>query len=253
MVTGKGTRVFVKQLSSELGYAQQTRPQAIQQPTSNSLQLLQPPTKMPATPAIPAKHQHLRVDPADGKYNPDRESNPDELFLGSYGQVTQGQGESNGRCMNSCDREICQFCWLLDGKHAKKCQKLHTQETSEQRVRRLKREERMRDQDLGAEYIDAEKQAEKTFVDYSPATPITYKIKIPRSVILGGLLTDLQLEAILYACDQHERMLPYDRTKGESRVRAGFFMADGPGVGKGRQIAGIVLENFLRGRKKAVL
>ncbi len=29
-------------------------------------------------------------------------------------------------------------------------------------------------------------------------------------------------------------------------------MADGPGVGKGRQIAGIVLENFLRGRKKAV-
>ena len=66
-------------------------------------------------------------------------------------------------------------------------------------------------------------------------------------------MTDLQLEAILYACDQHERMLPYDRTKGESSVRAGFFMADGPGVGKGRQIAGIVLENFLRGRKKAVL
>ena len=27
----------------------------------------------------------------------------------------------------------------------------------------------MRDQDLGAEYIDAEKQAEKTFTDYTPA------------------------------------------------------------------------------------
>jgi hypothetical protein len=72
------------------------------------------------------------------------------------------------------------------------------------------------------------------------------------SVILGGLLTDLQLEAILYACDQHERMLPCDKTKGEVPIRAGFFMGDGPGVGKGRQIAGIVLENFLRGRKKAV-
>ena len=72
------------------------------------------------------------------------------------------------------------------------------------------------------------------------------------SVILGGLLTDLQLEAILYACDQHERMLPCDKKKGEVPIRAGFFMGDGPGVGKGRQIAGIVLENFLRGRKKAV-
>jgi hypothetical protein len=159
-----------------------------------------------ANPAIPAKQQHLRVDPADGKYNPDRESNPDEPFMRFYGQVAQEEGESNGRCTNSCERVICQFCWLLDGKHAKKCQKLHTQETSEQRVRRLKREERIRDQDLGAEYIDAEKQAEKTFVDYSPARlnsvsglkshpdpvtetsafnsikppPITYKIKIPR-------------------------------------------------------------------------
>lgn len=28
---------------------------------------------------------------------------------------------------------------------------------------------------------------------------------------------------------------------------AGFFMGDGPGVGKGRQIAGIIMENYLRG------
>ena len=47
-------------------------------------------------------------------------------------------------------------------------------------------------------------------------------------------------------------MLPYDISKGEAPVRAGFFMGDGPGVGKGRQIAGIVMENYLRCRKKAV-
>jgi len=82
--------------------------------------------------------------------------------------------------------------------------------------------------------------------------PITYKIKIPKSTIERGLLTNLQLEAILYACDQHQRMLPCDKSKGETPLRAGFFMGDGPGVGKGRQIAGIVMENYLRGRKKAV-
>jgi hypothetical protein len=82
--------------------------------------------------------------------------------------------------------------------------------------------------------------------------PITYKLKIPQSVILGGCLTNLQLESILYACDQHQHMLPCDQSAGETPVRAGFFMGDGPGVGKGRQIAGIVMENYLRSRKKAV-
>lgn len=81
---------------------------------------------------------------------------------------------------------------------------------------------------------------------------ITYKMKIPKSAIERGVLTNLQLEAILYACDQHQRMLPCDKTKRETPVRAGFFMGDGPGVGKGRQIAGIVMENYLRGRRKAV-
>lgn len=33
---------------------------------------------------------------------------------------------------------------------------------------------------------------------------------------------------------------------------AGFFIGDGAGVGKGRQIAGIILDNFARGRRRAV-
>lgn len=34
--------------------------------------------------------------------------------------------------------------------------------------------------------------------------------------------------------------------------RAGFLIGDGAGVGKGRTIAGIIFENYLKGRKKAI-
>ena len=36
------------------------------------------------------------------------------------------------------------------------------------------------------------------------------------------------------------------------QFRKGFFLGDGTGSGKGRQAAGIVLDNWLRGRRKAV-
>ena len=43
------------------------------------------------------------------------------------------------------------------------------------------------------------------------------------------------------ACARHEHFLPNGH-------RAGFFLGDGPGVGKGRQIAALVTENLLRKR-----
>ena len=36
------------------------------------------------------------------------------------------------------------------------------------------------------------------------------------------------------------------------RFRRGFMLGDGTGAGKGRQSAGIILDNWLRGRRKAV-
>jgi len=77
--------------------------------------------------------------------------------------------------------------------------------------------------------------------------PIGYRLRIPADVVATGRLTDVQLEAVAAACAQHERRLP-----GPGGARRGFFMGDGPGVGKGRQIAGIILENALRGRRRAV-
>ena len=35
-------------------------------------------------------------------------------------------------------------------------------------------------------------------------------------------------------------------------IGAGFFIGDGAGVGKGRQIAGIILDNYARGRRRSI-
>ncbi|XP_039104103.1 protein strawberry notch homolog 2 isoform X2 [Hyaena hyaena] len=76
-----------------------------------------------------------------------------------------------------------------------------------------------------------------------PPPDITYTLALPTSD--SGALSALQLEAITYACQQHEVLLP-------SGQRAGFLIGDGAGVGKGRTVAGIILENYLRGRKKSL-
>ena len=58
---------------------------------------------------------------------------------------------------------------LRAGKHKKKCPKTFVHETAQQREKRLKQEERWRDQELGSEYVDVEKQTEKTFTEYVPS------------------------------------------------------------------------------------
>uniref|UniRef100_A0A8D3DF73 Protein strawberry notch homolog 2 n=1 Tax=Scophthalmus maximus TaxID=52904 RepID=A0A8D3DF73_SCOMX len=78
-----------------------------------------------------------------------------------------------------------------------------------------------------------------------PPPDITYTLSIPQSTINSGSLSALQLEAIIYACQQHEVIL-------QNNQRAGFLIGDGAGVGKGRTVAGIILENYLKGRKKAL-
>ncbi|KAG4065553.1 hypothetical protein HA402_013323 [Bradysia odoriphaga] len=74
---------------------------------------------------------------------------------------------------------------------------------------------------------------------------VTYKLSIPSETINNGLLSALQLESITYASQAHEKLLP-------DGSRAGFLIGDGAGVGKGRTIAGIIFENYLKGRKKAL-
>jgi hypothetical protein len=74
---------------------------------------------------------------------------------------------------------VCEQCWGTNGRHKRKCPAfLIAHETFEQRAARLRREERQRDQELGHEYVDADKQAEKTFTDYVPSR--LFSTQIPR-------------------------------------------------------------------------
>lgn len=77
------------------------------------------------------------------------------------------------------------------------------------------------------------------------APDVWYRFLIPEEIIDASKLSALQCEAIVYACQQHDTFLP-------DGTRAGFLLGDGAGVGKGRTLAGIIYENFLLDRKRAI-
>ena len=81
----------------------------------------------------------------------------------------------------------------------------------------------------------------------SAITPpaVTYKPNISQEIIEKGVVSDVQLEAISYAGQSHSQVLPNGTTRG-------FFLGDGTGIGKGRTIAGMMLDNYNQGRKKSL-
>jgi predicted RNA methylase len=81
---------------------------------------------------------------------------------------------------------------------------------------------------------------------------VAYKPKLPKAMIADGHLSEAQLEQVIYAGAAHEQMLPGKDAEGR-QVRKGFMIGDGTGVGKTREIAGILMDNWRRGRKKHVL
>ena len=74
---------------------------------------------------------------------------------------------------------------------------------------------------------------------------ITYRPHLAAEIITEGRLSDVQLERVIYAGQRHEQRLA-------DGSRAGFFVGDGTGVGKGRILAGIIADNFNQGRKRAL-
>lgn len=95
-----------------------------------------------------------------------------------------------------------------------------------------------------------------------------YQPTLSPDVIEKGMLTAPALESIVYAGQAHQEFLEPDpeeekhewSTNGEQTVtkvggvprRRGYFIGDGTGTGKGRQISGIIADNFNQGRKKHV-
>ncbi|BAI99021.1 MULTISPECIES: strawberry notch-like NTP hydrolase domain-containing protein [Sphingobium] len=93
-----------------------------------------------------------------------------------------------------------------------------------------------------------------------PPTP-TYRPMLPSSAIRA--LSDAQLETVIHAGQAFERMLPGRFKANEAgtllveqddgaEYRQGFFLGDGTGAGKGRQVAAIMLDQWSQGRRKAV-
>ena len=100
----------------------------------------------------------------------------------------------------------------------------------------------------------------------APPKP-SYRPHLRPAVVADGLLSDAQLESIIYAGEAHAGFLAGSWTVDETfdvisaapdgaenavRFRRGWFLGDGTGAGKGRQVAGIILDNWLKGRRRAV-
>ena len=76
--------------------------------------------------------------------------------------------------------------------------------------------------------------------------PPTYQPALAPAVIANGWLSNIQYESVVYAGMRHSQML------GHGAQRAAYFIGDGTGTGKGRQIAAIILDNWNQGRRRSV-
>lgn len=100
----------------------------------------------------------------------------------------------------------------------------------------------------------------------APPAP-SYRPILPPSLRDEGRISDAQTETVIYAGEAHGSHLPgrwrtieglpemaLARNEDEDAVavRRGFFLGDGTGCGKGRQIAAVIADNVSQGRTRAV-
>src|SRR3546814_4719961 len=98
----------------------------------------------------------------------------------------------------------------------------------------------------------------------SIAAPIQgYVPKLPERTVSERLLSASQLETVVYAGHAWSQFLPGRFTPSKEGVgleeaqegrsyRKGYFLGDGTGAGKGRQVAACILDNWLQGRRRNI-
>ena len=96
-----------------------------------------------------------------------------------------------------------------------------------------------------------------------PAPVPTHVPNLPERTVAERLLSASQLETVVYAGHAWSQSLPGRFKPAEEGVglklddqgslyRKGYFLGDGTGAGKGRQIAACILDNWLAGRRRAI-
>lgn len=91
----------------------------------------------------------------------------------------------------------------------------------------------------------------------------SYKPQLPQKTVEDLLLSEAQLETAIYAGEAWTRDLPgrfIETTKslaltpdpGGATYRYGFFLGDGTGAGKGRQVAACILDQWVRGARRHI-
>ena len=96
-----------------------------------------------------------------------------------------------------------------------------------------------------------------------PAPVPDYVPSLPERTVSERLLSASQLETVVYAGHAWSQTIPGRFKPNKEGVgltladdgyiyRKGFFLGDGTGAGKGRQIAACILDNWLQGRRRSI-